>query len=214
MLPALTLIMATSSTFGYFWSLYLVKKKHSFRWILDRKSQYPAAGLRSPGANMRAWGHFQRNTSEGFNSFVVPQALIHRLKNAISSSQALDAILIANCKPLAHVGHFGSLPSSEQVSRDLSTKVCGTPRAGEETKTWPFLLLMQFWNPRRRDSVQEQWDTITWVMHPCHQIKFIPLLGYLMLHTSYKQFYTYTVVCPSVLPLYNSRHFQPQSRQN
>lgn len=133
---------------------------------------------------MRAWGHFQRNTSEGFNSFVVPQALVHRLKNAISSSQALDAILIANCKPLAHVGHFGSLPSSEQVSRNLSTKVCGTPRAGEETKTWPFLLLMQFWNPRRRDSVQEQWDTITWVMHPCHQIKFIPLL--LLPYATYK----------------------------
>lgn len=37
---------------------------------------------------------------------------------------------------------------------------------------------------------------------------------YLMLHTSYKQFYTYTVVCPSVLPLYNSCQFQPQSRQN
>lgn len=43
MLPALTIIMATSSTFGYFWSLYLVKKT---RLPMNPWSQISVSGRR------------------------------------------------------------------------------------------------------------------------------------------------------------------------
>ncbi len=170
----------------------IFRKKHTFRWILDRKSQHPAAGLRSPGANMRAWGHFQGNTSQGFNSSMVPLALAHAHSKmqcqSISSSQALDAILIANCKPLAHIGHFRSLPSSEQVSCDLSAKVCGTHLSakvcgtpvggGRKQRLAPFLLLMHaVLECKKRDTIW--YNHVSHASTPSNQIypsSFVTLL--------------------------------------